>query len=97
MFKNIRDKKTGFDSATEPPWLRAACSLSSYASTATSDSSHKQQDDHDQEDQSDAATGIGPPALAVAPGRQGADKQENQDDNQNSSHGIPLSSFFRLI
>jgi hypothetical protein len=30
----------------------------------------------------------------VAPSRQGADKQEDQDDDQDESHAIPLLSFF---
>ena len=63
---------------------------------ATSDSPQQQQNDQNQEDQSDSAAGIRSPGLAVAPGGQGADKQEDQDDDQDDSHGIFLLSSFSI-
>ena len=41
------------------------------------------------EDQSDSTAGIGSPGLTVAPGRQGANEQKNQNDDQDGSQDIP--------
>jgi len=57
-----------------------------------SDSPQQQQDEQNQEDQSDSAAGIRPPGLTVAPGRQGANEQKDQDDDQDDSHDIFLLS-----
>jgi hypothetical protein len=62
-----------------------------------SDPPQQQQNKYDQKDQSDSAAGIRSPTFTVAPGGQGADEQNGQNDYQDNSHDIPpLISLYPL-
>jgi hypothetical protein len=54
-------------------------------------SSHQQQDDDNHQHDAETAAGEIAPALRVAPGRQGADEGQDQDDDEDRTEhwGIP--------
>jgi|OpeIllAssembly_1097287.scaffolds.fasta_scaffold1068966_1 hypothetical protein len=54
-----------------------------------SDPPQQQQNEYDQKDQANPAAGIGSPTLTVAPCGQGSDEENDQNDYQDNSHGIP--------
>ena len=64
----------------------------------TSDPPQQHQDDQNQKNQSKSTAGIVSPALTVRPGRQCANQDDNQNNDQDSTHVLsPFLVFDSLV
>src|ERR1043165_9210077 len=61
------------------------------AQRAGSDPAHQRKNNDDEQDEAEAAAGVVAPAGAVRPSRQRTDQKQNQNDDENRTHGCDPS------